>query len=283
MKIGIVGPADRAVAWETHLRHHQSVSEVEIAAKLREIGKVDACLIIDDSDQNLQHLLKAIQVGYHSFLIAPLPTDNEMVEKVYHAAEEANVHLQFAHWPTLAPASQWMSQRIRKPTFLQVIREINHTKFMEMGYDLDYFWIDELAFCLKWIDGAVHHIEIKKAGLPQTEDCAIHLFLRFDSGATAAVYVNTCAPEDRHNRFAADQSFLADCDVLSQTVRLGKNTSGSSIYFEKQTFDPSQTAEKAVTLFIKAIQLNKRTPFNGYDAWQLCLTIDKIKKRMVRI
>ncbi len=279
MKIGIVGPADRAVAWEEHLRPHQSVKEVVIAPSLKGVGDIDACLILDETDAQIQTLLSAIKAGFHSFLISRLPTDLKDIEKVYHTAEEANVLLQFSHWPTFAPASQFMVKRIAKPTFIQVVREISHTDFLEKRYELEYYWIDELAFCLKWINGNVHQLDIKKVNLDRSIDRAIHLFLRFDSGATASIYVSTCAAEKRQHRFAADHMFVADCDVHSQTVRIGKENENRHLFFEKQSFDSSQAAEIATTQFLKSIQLNKATPYGGYDLLKLATEIDKIKRR----
>ncbi|MDX1671412.1 MAG: hypothetical protein R3211_03665 [Balneolaceae bacterium] len=283
MKIGIVGPADRAVAWEQHLRPHHSVTEVVIAAHLKDIGSVDGCLIMDDTDRQLEIVLEALQKGCHAFLISRLPTDTAKVEKAYHAAEESDIVLQFSHWPTFAPASQWMYSKIRKPNFIQVIREISHTHFMEMKYDLEYYWIDELAFCLKWIDGIVHHIDIKSADIGGDDPSSIQIFLRFDSGATSGIFVTTCAAENRHKRVAADHTFLVDCDVLQQHVRLGEANESGHLFFKKESFDPSTSAEIAVTQFLKAIQMNKPTLFSGYDALRVCKVVDKIRNRIARV
>lgn len=283
MKIGIVGPAERAVAWEQHLRPHHSVSEVIIAAQLQDIGDVDGCLIMDDTEQQLDILLKALQKGYHSFLISRLPTNTDMVEKAYHAAEESDIVLQFSHWPTFAPASQWMYSKIRKPNFIQVIREISHTNFLEMKYDIDHYWIDELAFCLKWIDGIVHHIDIKSAEIGDAKPASIQIFLRFDSGATSGIFINTAAVENRHKRVAADHIYLMDCDVLQQNVRMGEVNESGHLFFKKESFDASISAEIAVTQFLKAIQMNKPTLFSGYDAFRVCKVVDKIKNRIARV
>lgn len=281
MKIGIVGPADRAVAWEEHLRPHRTVKEVVITAKIKDIGEVDACLILDEKEDRIQTLLQAIRKGYHSFLVSSLPTSLSDIEKIYHTAEEANVLLQFAHWPTFAPASQWMSHKVAKPTFLHITREISHTQFLETNHKLDYYWIDELAYCLKWIDGNVHHIDVKSVVLQGEQERAIHLFLRFDSGATANIFVNSCSSSNRHQRFAADQSFLLECDVLSQTVRLGRENERQHLFFEKQSFDASRAAEIASTQFLKSIQLNKSTLYNGYDLLKLANEVTKVKDRLL--
>lgn len=280
MRIGIIGPADRAVAWEEHLSSHRSVEEIVITPRVKDAGKVDACLIIEEAQNETQTLLKAIRSGYHSFLVSQLPTDLKEVEKIYHTAEEANVLLQFAHWPTFAPASQWMSKQISKPSFLQVIREISYTQFLESQHNLDYYWVDELAFCLKWIDGNTHHIDVKTVKLRSERVHAIHLFLRFDSGATANIFVNASASANRHQRFAADHTFLLDCDVHAQSVRFGQTNESEHLFFEKQMFDATKAAEIAATQFLKAIQLNKSAPYNGYNLLKLAIEIEKIEDKM---
>lgn len=284
MKIGIVGPADRAMAWESHLRPHQSISEVTITSTLKEVGSVDACLLLDESESRLDNLLEAVKQGYHTFLVAPLPTDTKEVEKVYHAAEESNVLLQFSHWPTLAPSSKWMSKKVGKPSFLQIAREIAHPEFLDSGYDFDYYWIDELAFCLRWINGAVHHLDLKTVSLLKDQIYALHLFLRFDSGATANIYINAAATHSTHKRVGADNNYILECDAVEQTVRLGEQKNDNRrLFFNTQSFDASKSAELATLEFIKSIQLNRATIYNGYHLLELTKTIDKVKKRLSRV
>lgn len=283
MKIGIVGPADRAVAWEKHLRSHRTVTEVAIAANLEGIGDIDACFLLNESDNRLQHVLKAVKKGYHCFLISKLPTDVHQVEKVYYAAQESNVLLQFSHWPTLAPASEWMTKKVRRPSFIQVNRELSHTQFLEMNHDFDYFWTDELAFCLRWIDGAVHHLDLKTVQFDGNNSYAMHLFLRFDSGATSNIFINAAAAQLNHHRIAANQNYYLDCNVTEQSVRCGQQNDSGHLYFNKHTFDRSKAAELAAMQFIKSIQMNKPTIYNGYHLLKLANTIERIKNRMSRV
>lgn len=283
MKIGIVGPADRAVAWEKHLRPHRLVSEVAIAGSISEVGDINACFLLDDDANRLQNLLELVKKGCHAFLIAPLPSDTPLVEKVYHAAEESNVLLQFSHWPTLAPASKWMAKKIENPSFLQISREISHSEYLETSHDFDYYWIDELAFCLRWINGAVHHIDLNTVELSKNNIYALHMLLRFDSGATANIHVNAAAKKAQHRRMAANNHFLIDCDVLDQSVRLGEENSDGHLYFTRQTFDPTKAAELAALEFVKSIQLKRPTIYNGYHLMELTKTMDKIKKRLARV
>lgn len=284
MKIGIVGSAEQAMAWENHLRIHQSVTEVVIAPQLTGMDSIDACFLLDKSEHRLNHVLDAVKKGIHTFLIAPLPTsDSKLVNQVYHASEEANVQLQFSHWPTLAPSSKWMAKKIAKPSFVQVNRNITHSERLESDTSFEHLWTNELAFCLRWISGAIHHIDLKTVDLNSPRPHALHMFIRFDSGATANIYVNAASLSSAHHRIAADHNYLADCDVLEQTVRLGEKNQSDHLYFNRQSFDASKSAELAAMEFIKSIQLKRPTIYNGYHLMELTKTLDKIDKRLSRI
>lgn len=280
MRIGIVGSAERAVAWENHLRPHQSVSEVIIAATLDEIGSVDACLLLHDTATEADQLIRSIKSGFHTFSIAKLPTDHALAEKIYYASQEANVCVQFSHWPTLAPASQWMAQKVDKPSFIQVNRTISHTEFIENNFTFADLWIDELAYCLKYVGSAVHHIDVNTSRLQSGTPRAIHLVLRFDSGATAVIFISTCAQESHHRRLVSDHAFILDCGVENQTVRIGRETNTRHLFFDKKIFDPSLSAEQSVTQFLKSIQLKKPTLYNSHDLLLLTGLIQRVQQRL---
>ncbi|MDX1637474.1 MAG: hypothetical protein R3281_05870 [Balneolaceae bacterium] len=280
MKIGIIGTAERAVAWEKNLGHHSIVNEVVIARGLEGIGPVDACIIIDESDTNLVTLLDAVKAGYHCFLISPLPHNLDAAERVYHASEESNVVVQFSHWPTLAPASQWMFNNVQKPRFIQIVREIAHTAFLERNQDFSYYWVDELAFCIKWMDGITHQVEVNKTQLRTEDGGAIHLFLRFDSGATANIFVTTISDRHHHRRTVSNYSCVMECDVTDQSVRIGQTNRDQHLFFQRELFDASRSAETAATQFLKAIQLKKHAPFSAFNLFRTLKVKDKINKKL---
>ena len=161
MKVGIVGDATRGVAWEQHLRPHSIVREVELCPTLDDLDKVDACFLIDESDDNLDTLLKAIQKGFNCFFIARQPTDFNKLDKIHRAAREAGVLVQFAHWPTLAPATRWMMTKVTRPTYIHINKEISRSQIINAEMEFQNHWIDEFGLCLKWIDSGVHNIEAK--------------------------------------------------------------------------------------------------------------------------
>ena len=280
MKVGIIGDAERGVAWERHLRPHQIVREVELCAHLSEIGNVDACFIVNDTDENLNILLEGIRRGLNCFLISPQPTNTQKLETIYRATKEAGVHVQFSHWPTLASATQWMTDRMNRPLYLSITREINYTQFLNRKNEFRHFWIDEVGLCMKWINSGIHHSEAKIVKLNDIYPTAVHIFLRFDNGSTADISIYTGASENRHKRMASTKQEVLECNVPDQEIRIGRLNSGNHLYFEKQTFDPSKSAEKAGLIFLKSIQMNKETAYTAYDAYQLSSQIEKLEKRL---
>lgn len=279
MKVGIVGDAKRALAWEQHLRPHRIVQEVDLCPDISEIGDVNACIIIDDSENNLDILLEGIHQELNCFLVSKIPTQKEKLQKIHQAANEAGVHIQFSHWPVLAPATQWMMNRMKKPVSISINRELAYSQWTSES-EFKNHWFDEIGLCLKWINSGIHQIEAKAVHLDKTVPYFIHLFIRFDNGMTANITVNSAAKENRHTRFAFSNNEVLECEVREQIVRVGQLNSSSKIYFEKQEFDPAQAAEKAALMFLKAIQMNAETPYSSYDALRLATQIERIEKRL---
>ncbi len=280
MKVGIVGDATRGLAWEGHLRPHSIVRQVDLTPSLKDLDSVDACLILDESENNLNILLEAIQKGFNCFFIAKPPTDTTRLEKIHRAAKEAGVIIQFAHWPTLAPATQWMMDKMPRPNFIHIEKEINKNQLVDVETEFKHLWIDEFGLCLKWIDSGIHHIEAKKINLSENYPIIIHLFLRFDNGASASISVYSGASENRHKRIISNKNEILECDVPNQIIRLGRINESNRLYFEKQVFDPATSAEKAALLFLKSIQMNRESVYSSYDALRLSTHIHKVEQRL---
>lgn len=280
MKVGIVGDAKRAVAWEQHLRPHRIVHEVDLSPVLKDMGDVDACLILDESENNLNLLMEGVRQGLNCFLISEQPTNKEALEKIHRAAREAGVYLQFSHWPTLAPASQWMMSKLNRPSLINITKEINYSSMVNPEKEFRHYWIDELGFCLKWVGSGIHHIEAKEVRLDNSYPLILHLFLRFDNGTSADISIYTGASENRHVRIASNKQEVLECDVPTQSVRAGRVNSSGLLYFDKQKFDPAKSAEKAALMFLKAIQMKKETPYSSYDAYQLSVQTERVMQRL---
>jgi len=280
MKVGIVGDATRTVAWEKHLRPHGIVSEVDLVPTIKDLDTVDACLILDDSSSNLDILLEAVQNGFNCFLIAKQPTDILKLEKIHRATKESGVKVQFSHWPSLAPATQWMMDEMHRPQLLHIVRYVSRSSLVDPANEFKNLWIDELGLCIKWVNTGVHHLEAQSVYLDPANPISIHLFLRFDNGSTASIVIYVSSQETRHQRLACNKNEVLDCDVPSQTIRRGRLNDGNHLFFGKQAFDPAQAAEKAALLFLKSIQLNSEPAYSSYDAIQLAHQIQKVEQRL---
>ena len=282
MKIGIVGDATRGVAWEQHLRPHNIVEQVDLCPSLNDLSSVDACFILDESENNLDILLEAVQCGYHSFFVAKQPTDIKKLEKIHRAARESGCNVQFAQWPSLAPATRWMMDVIKKPTYLHIEKHIQRNQLIDLPSEFRNLWIDELGLCMKWLNGGIHHLEAKQISLEGEHPAMMHLFLRFDSGSTASINIYAVASENRHLRLISTKHEMLDCNVPEQQVKHGKISASNRMFFEKHIFDPSTAAEKAALLFLKSIQLGRDSGYNSFDALQLAIQVDRIESRLER-
>jgi hypothetical protein len=280
MKVGIVGDATRAVAWEQHLRPHNIVSEVELCATIQDLDTVDACFILDENEHNLDILLEGVRRGFHCFFIAKQPTNIPMLEKVHRSAKESGCRVQFSQWPSLAPATRWMMDKLPKPSYLHIDKEIERNTIVNLLPSFKSYWMDEVGLCMKWLDSGLHHIEAKEIQLSGSYPIAIHLFLRFDNGSTATINIYSGAGSNRHQRLAANKHEILECNVIDQAVRVGRTNESKRVYFKKQEFDASTAAEKAALLFLKSIQMGKESGYNSYDALQLAIQTERIEARL---
>lgn len=282
IRFGIIGPPDRAHIWERRLRPIASVPEAIMAKKIEALADADACIILRESNEGVKLALEAIRMGLHVFLISRIPTDHDMVESLYHSSEEANIVLQFAHWATFFPPSQWMMDQIPKPRLIHIRKEIPHSAYLEYDAPFDQLWIEDLGLVLKWMNSQVHHVEANLVNLDENEEMAIQIYLRFDNGSTSIIFVNTMSADARHERFAAGNNITAQCDVLNRTIRVAQPGPDNHYYFEKKQLDEQEPADVALNMFIKSIQLHRPSAFSGYEAYQLSNIIDKIKDRIKR-
>ena len=111
---------------------------------------------------------------------------------------------------------------------------------------------------------------------------AIQLFIRFENGGTASIFINAGSSEHRHKRIVADNQSILECDVQNQIVREGRLNSSNNIFFKKEEFDPAKSAEKAALQFLKSIQLQKEPAFNIHHLLNLARTVKKVEGRIVQ-
>jgi len=281
MIIGIVGDAERAVAWERHLRPHNIVRQVVLAPHVHDLDRVDACFIVDTTPNSTEHLLDALKEGIPCFFISDFIVPSAELERIHRTSKEAGVEVQLAHWPTLSPSTQWMKDKISKPQFIQIQRILNRSKVAHSKQAFVNAWTDELALCLKWIDSGIHRIEVKQSEFSPTQPQAIHLVIRYDSGASASIQIQLSSTFEQHSRYiAANQSFI-ECSVTEQELKYGFIDTQGRLSFESKKFDPTKAAEKSALHFLKNIQLKKEVVYSAYDALRFANNLEKIESKLL--
>lgn len=280
MKVGIIGDTVLGVAWANYLSPHNIVDEIVHYPNIQDLNDIDACIILDESKDNLKILLEGVRKGFNCFFVAKLPIDIKSLEKIHRSAKESNCLVQFAQWASLAPATRWMMDKVTKPNFIHVEHTIIGNQMFQAANEFRSLWIDELGLCIKWVNSGLHNIEAKQITTISGSPTIAHFFLRFDNGTTATINIYAAASENKHTRVICNKNCLLECDVQKQKVKYGRKSEKDRIYFETQTFDPTKTAEKSALLFLKSIQLNKGTGFTSYDALQLAIQVERIESRL---
>lgn len=280
MKIAIVGERERATAWEKHLRKLSTVKEVVITTSLSDGKGLDAVLLIDDSKNNLHRLLHSVKAGNNTYLISKLPTDQTLLEKLYHVSEEAQVNVQFSHWPSLSESTNWIQKEVTKTELIQIKKESVPLNNRALSIDdFHHTWVDELALIIKWMGGNIHRYEVKPIVI-DSNYLGLDITLRFENASLASMQFLATAEREVHQRIFSNRSVMANCDVTKQKVRLYRGNNGDRLTIREKTFDPSDTAEWSVVQFIKSIQLEQETIFSPYHALRTANALDQIKSLM---
>lgn len=279
MRVGIIGDKNRASAWEKHLRPLSEVQEVVISQKLSDIHDADACILLDDSAGNLQLLSDVIKLGIHSYLVANLPSDSGHLKKICQLIEESGVRVQFSHWPSFSPATQWMKQQLPKPDFIQIIKEHSHLSFTEYSDRLSSCWTDEITWIVKWMDLRTHLADVQQLAGEDT-GTGIRIYLKFENGASASFFYFAAGSENIHRRIASGPGLILDYNVDRQAVRKTQPGEQKRLIVESRTFDATKAAELSATLFIKAIKEKSDTAFTAYNALKAARAIDTIRDHM---
>ena len=279
MKIAVIGKTERAKAWEKHLRKLTAVKEVILSPSLIQ-DSIDGCILLDDSINNLHLLFDSIRMGYHSYLVSHLPTDLEMVEKIYHASEEAKVVVQFSHWPSFSPASLWIRQQIQKPNLIQIKKELSITNHSSNPNYFEQQWMDELAFIIKFQKSGIQHIITRPIEI-EKQRLGLELSLRFDDGSAASLQFSNVGSTDYHQRIISSGHLMIDCEVNRQKARKIE-VSGKKITRSDKSFDATKTVELSVLNFIKSIQQNRASDFSAYDALKTVQALEKIRAALDR-
>ena len=279
MKIAIVGETERATAWEKYIRAYRSVEEVIITSRLRYVGDADACVLLDDSEERLDKVLKIVKLGYPTYLVSRLSCDTDLLRKIHAASQESGVPVQFSHWPTLAASTHWMRQQIQRPEWFTASKQLISATFSENVEQIRFHWIDEIALISKWMDSSVQRVSAQSARV-QGNLTGVTMLLHFENGGTAFITLSLVSSSPSHTRSAGDSNVQLECDVVTQQVRSIGFSEGSHLTIRKQNFDASGTAEMSVGRFLKSVQNRKPVSYSVFDALRTARIVEMVDRQL---
>jgi hypothetical protein len=230
----------------------------------------------------------------HCFLISKLPTRKEQIERLYHYSEESGVFLQLAHWISYSPATQWINTKIKSPTFIHIDRRLPLHQINAYDHAFSNLWIDDLAYCLKIMRSNVHKVEVGFSGITQpllTQSNTssqpylpqLHLFIRFDNGGSALIFIGTGMHELVYKRIISDSKVHIEHDVLKSSVLVNSPDQNQLMYQETKHFLDEEPADRALTLFLKSVQTKTIPEYSIFDSLKLSRVIQQIEERVFRM
>lgn len=271
LTVGLLGDADRNSTWENYLRPHPSVEKVVLTKSVKAVGKVDACIILNESEA-LQNTYTLMRQGIHCFVVSRLPTDLPMLTRLEHIAEEAGTVLQFANWAYFNPVSLHMQEQVSKPRLLHVTRELS-SKTYDSSIKLDHLWIEDLSLILRWINSGVFRIEVQSIATP-VKTHTRNTWVQFDNGTTATMFHTLFSSDNRHVRYASDDKMILEANILAKSMKSTFHDVSEDIT-EFKEFNDELPASQAVNRFLKAIIMKNRSEYGIHDLVRLMRTIAK--------
>lgn len=282
MKVVIVGDRQRAETWEKLLRKIPDVTEVIFMNDIPAEPGLHAVLLIDDSEQAMQSLLRSVRLGNHTYLISRLTFQTEMLEKIYHASEEAGVHVQFSHWPVLSDSVQWIKKTVPRPAHILVKKDMiqAHQNVID-SEDFNHEWTDEIALIIAFTGANINRYEIKPLLLKNTVT-GFSATLRFENSAVASFHFSGVAARKFHQRIFSDHQTILDLDVLTQRLTTLKLNPQNRISRKERTFDSTATAENSVKGFIRSVQNHERPVFSAYEALAASRVVNLVSRLLLQ-
>jgi hypothetical protein len=274
LTIGLLGEPERLNAWEQYLRPHPSVGEVVLTQNVLALGKIDACIILDEHDP-ISYAFTLARQGVHIFIVGKLPSDLPSLKRLQFTAEESRVVMQFSNWAYFNPVTLWMMEHVARPRMIHITREIPKSQADENLVKLDNMWIEDLSLVLKWIDSGVHRLDTQE--IP-TEGGIIarNAYIQFDNGASASFFLSTHANEQRHQRFVYDQNVAVEADILAKKASVW-HIAHPELPVEQRTFSKELAANQAINRFLKSMQMKRISEYGIYDVVRLMKIVSSSK------
>lgn len=277
MKILVVGEPARAKQWEKYLRGINSVQQVVLSQTVSE-ESVDAVILLTDKPDKLDQLIRILQKGYHAYLVSKLPLHIKKLQQIYNFSEEANVSVQFSHWPSLSAMTHWTKKRLKEnPRLIQIRKYFRGRRIPDDDW-MSHQWTDELAYIFTLQNSTVQNIsafpiKIKKRLI------GIQIMIRFDNASVASLHILAVGDKDQHERIIYSNNAVIQCNIQSQKAICYTPVENTNILkVEHGSFDPADTAPQSAEYFIRSVKMYKESGFSASKALQTARAATKIQK-----
>jgi len=279
MKVLIAGDPVRGKQWEKYLRKKHAVHEV-IIAKDADNSEPDAVVLLDDSTHNLEHLLKLIRRGIHTYLVSALPTNADQLKTIYHASEEANVSIQFSHWASFSPMTRWtMKNSTKIPRFTEILKsDLGRT--LPDPIHFRQLWIDEVAYVLTLHQSTIQQIAAHPLSI-KNRRAGIYISIRFINGSVASIRYLGISVRDQHERIIQAEHSIIQCNIIRQKATLYTVSNRDKLLdAEHLSFDTSATADNSLEYFLRSVKTYKSSGFSVHTALQTARAVRRIDEEL---
>lgn len=282
MKILVAGEPARAKQWEKYLREINSVQKVILSQTVSE-ESVDAVILLSDKPDNLDQLIRILQKGYPVYLVSKLPLDLKKLQQIYNISEEANVSVQFSHWPSLSAMTHWVRKRINNnPRLIQIHKYFRGRQIPDDDW-VTHQWTEEIAYIFSLKNSTVQNISSFPIKLNR-HLTGIQVMIRFDNASVASLHFLAVGDKDQHERIIYSKNSIIQCDLRSQKTACHTPEENSNILkAEHGSFDPADTAPQSVEYFIRSVKTYRESGFSASKALQTARSVKKIKKLISKI
>lgn len=281
MKIGFVGNKELASGWELRLQLFPNIQEMVFAEEFRFLGdNIDGCIILDPTDKAYTEASVAIRESVPTFLVSRLPENVQQIRRLAQYCEEANTPLQLAHWPSFHPATRWVLKNIRQPSLLHFERSLTAQEFDLYDNPFRNLWLDELALLLKMVPAHTLKIDVGFSGDNEIASPRFHLFIRFDDGTTATLFVNTYAESAVHKRIVCGSFHSSEIDQLQKKLTVRELSEAGLRNSEAIPLDHTEPADIGLKDFLSTIRENTEPGYTIFDALKLTETVEMVDRQL---
>jgi predicted dehydrogenase len=174
-------------------------------------------------------------------------------------------------------------EHIKQPSLLHFERSLTATEFDVYDNPFRNLWLDELALLLKMVPAHVLKIDVGFSGDNETSSPRFHLFIRFDDGTTATLFVNTYAEKAVHKRVISGSFNSAEIDHLNGKLTVRELSEAGLRHSQPVQLGRDEPADIGLGDFLATIKKKSDPGYTIFDALKLTEAVETVDRQLARI